>query len=140
MEYTQIDNENKYNLRCSYNKCNTKIISLGLDHPHFTVTNGPSMIKPQETSGDSNVFFKVDDVWNFDNIAVSKPLPDLSTPVIDSAPFKIERLLICSECSRGPIGFAGHESEDTHVNKLVYYLSSSSVLYHPIQLTKPVEA
>lgn len=85
------------------------------------------------TDSNPNKFFKIDDVWDFDNIGVSRPSGDIKQPIIEEnnkvLNIKIERLLICSECDKGPIGFAGLEGEDTDVKNLKYFLSCSSVLY-----------
>lgn len=78
----------------------------------------------------SPLFFQVADVWDFDNIGVSKAVPELhkSEAVGDLA--KVERLLICSECDRGPLGFAGYvNAEDTDHKNLTYYLSRETVKY-----------
>lgn len=90
------------------------------------------MVYPSDhplTTDDKALFFKIDDVWDFDNIAVSKPTADLAKPTVADSSFSILRLLICSECDRGPLGFAGHLNGDSDVGKLVYFLSCESVLY-----------
>lgn len=74
-------------------------------------------------------FFQIGDMWDFDNIGVLKAVAlDVSSPVGPLA--KVERLLICSECDQGPIGFAGYlDADQTDVKKLVSFLSCESVLY-----------
>lgn len=138
-QYDQIDlgklvgEEKKVIVRCPFTKCNARIILVNKSlYDNFqTVKNSPEMVQPQESSGEGKEdFLKINDVWDFDNIGVSRPSDDLKQPEIDSTTFKIERLLVCSECDRGPLGFAGHETEETDVNKLKYFLSCSSVVYN----------
>lgn len=138
-KYHQIDLEqlvkdgSKVTLRCPFPKCNTRVIPLGKSlYENFQVVkNSPDMVETDEAriNQDTKNFFKVNDVWDFDNIGVSKPSDDLKNPEIDTKFFKIERLLVCSECDRGPLGFAGHETEQKDVNQLKYFLSCSSVVY-----------
>lgn len=76
-------------------------------------------------------FYKVDDVWKFDNIGVSRKIPeDKGDVIVDDKVIKVQRLLVCSDCDKGPIGFAGivHGDGD-EVDNLVYFLGSDSVLY-----------
>lgn len=124
-------------LRCPFEKCNTRVIPLtdALRTSETTVHNAPPMLDVSEEASaqtsqeEKELFFKIDDAWDFDNIGVSRPAPDLKQPSIHNTDFSIERLLICSECDKGPLGFAGFLDGETDIKKLVYYLSCSSVLY-----------
>lgn len=114
-------------MRCPFAQCNTRIIecSPGLYATKKAVALGPAMATALgEASGD---FYVVGDVWDFDNIGVSRASADLEQPGIDN--FKLERLLVCSECDRGPLGFAGFVGDESDVKNLVYYLSTNSVVY-----------
>ncbi|GEQ67456.1 hypothetical protein JCM33374_g1121 [Metschnikowia sp. JCM 33374] len=112
-------------LRCPFPECHARIIRLDakLASTQVKLDNAPQM------TADSELFFTIADVWDFDNIGVSRPAPDLEKKTV--APLaRIERLLICSECDKGPLGFAGFVSEDeTDVKKLAYYLSCESVKF-----------
>lgn len=78
----------------------------------------------------STYYLQVQDVWDFDNIGVSRAVPELLKEEDVGNLAKVERLLICSECDKGPIGFAGYiEGNETDHKKLQYYLSCESVVY-----------
>lgn len=134
-----LDGSKNIILRCPFKACNARIIGssekLLANKMHLDQT--PEMMLPSgETKHVEEYFFKIDDVWDFDNIGVSRPAGDLAKPIIipgpgdDTIELNIERLLICSECDKGPLGFAGIESgqELDHKN-LKYFLSCASVLY-----------
>lgn len=113
-------------IRCPFDGCNARIIKLKpeLAATKTTIANAPKMAK------DSVFFLRIKDVWDFDNIGVSKAVLELveSQAVGDLA--KLERLLICSECDQGPIGFAGFvNADDTDHKQLSYYLSCENVKY-----------
>lgn len=113
-------------LRCPFEKCNARLIKLlpALLESKTVITGAPEMTK------ESTQFFKVNDVWDFDNIGVLRPA-ELKTELSVVGPLaKVERLLICSDCDRGPLGFAGFKDDsETDVKKLSYFLSCESVLY-----------
>lgn len=117
---------NKCIIRCPFDKCRTRIIGLdgNLLKAQTVIKNGPKMTK------DSQNFFEIEDVWLFDNIGVSRPTEEIDSSDQIGALNKVERLLICGECDKGPIGFAGFRNrQDTDHKKLCYYLSCESVLY-----------
>ena len=94
----------------------------------------PSVDEPRTES--TSDFYKVDDVWDFDNIGVSRAVENLSSPIElaldpgEPVTLNIERLLICSECDKGPLGFAGISEKDAaDVKNLKYFLSCNSVVY-----------
>lgn len=75
-------------------------------------------------------FLQVNDVWDFDNVGVSRTAPDLEKSEAVGQLSKVERLLICGECDKGPIGFAGYvNAQDSDVKNLRYYLSCDTVKY-----------
>ncbi|KAH3687607.1 hypothetical protein WICPIJ_001417 [Wickerhamomyces pijperi] len=140
-------------IRCPFAKCNTRLIKPKSNETFNVSVNGldflqavkPSNISTKESSSDhvssledeqsepSNnpgSFIKVSDVWDFDNIGVSKEFPD---DITISNGVNVERLIICSDCERGPLGFACFESSETgaavkDVKDLQYYLCLSSVM------------
>lgn len=113
-------------IRCPFDRCNARIIKLlpQLASTKLQIGNAPEM------ASDSSFFFQVQDVWDFDNIGVSKAVPELKKEEEVGNLAKVERLLICSECDKGPIGFAGYvDSDETDHKNLHYYLSCESVVY-----------
>ncbi|KAI5962477.1 uncharacterized protein KGF55_003553 [Candida pseudojiufengensis] len=153
-------NNDKITLICPFRNCSTKIIQYNPQKlKSEIIENAPSCIeienypevKEPKLSTKTTKFFKIDDVWSFVNIGVSRPSEISKDPIIISTDdndtttnkieelegdssgqikVHIERLLICSECDRGPLGFAGIEDgkENDHKN-LKYFLSENSVLY-----------
>lgn len=112
-------------LRCPFPQCLARIIKLSPDlcASLATIEDAPPMAKT------STKFYQINDVWDFDNIGVSKPTQDFSAH--GKGPLaRLERLLVCSECDQGPLGFAGflHE-DDTDVKNLTYFLLSETVAY-----------
>lgn len=129
MNFSEINDDCK-TVKCPFPSCSTKIIPYteALRTSILKVPNAPSMVNVESSDID---FFKVNDMWDFDNIGVSRPMNEAKDFKVDDKNFSIERLLICSECDKGPIGFAGHfeGNEDPTPNNLIYYLSCNSVLY-----------
>lgn len=117
--------------RCPFPSCNTRIILLKqVRESRVLVTGAPEMVVPNQDTPRSDDFFRVDDVWDFDNIGVSRPAQDLPQPQVQDSNVRIERLLVCSECDQGPLGFAGFEDGDTDVKQLKYFLACLSLLYN----------
>ena len=117
-------------LRCPFGGCNKTIITRG-SYAECSVENAPVMTKVSPQSS-NNVFYIINDVWDFDNIGVSRPSEDLSQPsiVLDGKVLEvaIQRLLICGECDRGPLGFAGiPNGQEDHHTKLIYFLNRDNV-------------
>lgn len=126
--------DNSIIIRCPFDKCNARIIVLSKQYlaNEITIQNSPEMVQLTGTSDDQTHFFKVNDVWDFDNIGVSRPADGLSQPTVEEGEnmnLRVERLLICSECDKGPIGFAGFQDGNNDVKNLKYFLSCNSVLY-----------
>lgn len=116
-------------VRCPFGKCKTRIILMNekLALRRRTIGNAPPM------ASESKNFFELDDVWDFDNIGVSKVALQLQSSLKVGDLEKVERLLVCSECDQGPLGFAGFRNpEETDVKKLCYYLSCESVVYEEV--------
>ncbi|EGV61356.1 Guanine nucleotide dissociation stimulator for Sec4p [Yamadazyma tenuis] len=119
-------------VKCPFPNCDTKIISYTepLRESVVQIPSAPEMVNLEKTPSSSK-FFRISDMWDFDNIGVSRPLEQYTDFKIDSQTFDIERILICSECDKGPIGFAGHFNHDTEKspNTLTYFLSCNSMVY-----------
>lgn len=143
IEHLDIENllsENKpIILRCPFKECNARIIPYSNKLIHLQIHNAPNAIRAvpdnsPELSDKLIDFYQINDVWDFDNIGVSRPSSEISQdPIIshdNESTIHIERLIVCSECDRGPLGFAGipNRKETDHKN-LVYFLSRDSVIY-----------
>lgn len=101
-------------IRCPHTKCHARIIKPAGKHVIVEqLATGLVFITPEESVESDDKFIQIGDVWDFDNIGVSKEFQDEKLTGVD-------RVLICSECDRGPIGF---------VRDNVYYLSLKSVVY-----------
>ncbi|EMG47930.1 DSS4 Protein DSS4 [Candida maltosa Xu316] len=122
-------------LRCPFKECNTRIIPYSESFQTVDIPNPPfDVIKPNTTVPITNKFYKINDVWDFDNIGVSRPDHEGEVTVVDDGDdeIHIERYLICSECDKGPLGFAGipqSSGDKTDHKNLKYFLSTDSVVY-----------
>lgn len=147
----RLANLQKIILRCPFDKCDCRIIGykLKLDNlvaikhevdcveldDELKFVNG-------EKSQEFRDFVRLNDSWDFDNIGVSKPT-ELQNPVLKEngnlQDIDIQRYLVCADCERGPLGFAGYlgpveigDTEDERIEKtkdLVFFLSTDSVKY-----------
>lgn len=88
---------------------------------------------------DTASFLLVRDVWDFDNVGVSKQIPQqLVTGSHDTIEFqwektawtveRCEKYLICAECDRGPIGMVC-QVKSAQDSTTVYLLNLSSLSY-----------
>ncbi|RLV89575.1 hypothetical protein JA1_005092 [Spathaspora sp. JA1] len=122
-------------LRCPFKECNARIIEYSPKLIPIKVENSPETIKAIKdqlpTIEHSTNFYQINDVWDFDNIGVSRPSSVLDEPIVGhDATVKIDRLLICSECDKGPLGFAGIPTDkEHHHTNLKYFLSCTSIMY-----------
>lgn len=129
---------------CTFSDCGCKIIKVDttpivklpsnvLDKFHL-MQKGKDQHKDQEIDGYSN-FLLINDVWDFDNIGVSKEIPTTSE-ILDHIEFeygnekweinKHLKYLVCADCDRGPIGIVCSIKCDGQM-KTVYLLSLPSV-------------
>lgn len=136
--FKQCEGNPKVVLRCPFDGCSARIFASAKEELLARSTkcfNPPQMVTLSNDADTTcnNEYLMIQDVWDFDNIGVSKP--SIDSCVIKfcandrNGQIRLERLLTCSECDKGPIGFAGHSEEETDVQKLLYFLSCSSVLY-----------
>lgn len=132
MEFDHVKDSTGH-IKCPFPNCNTKIIPYTetLKGSMISIENAPSMVNIDQSTLDKIDFFRVGDMWDFDNIGVSRPLQENKDFKIDDKVFDIERILICSECDKGPIGFAGHFNNDENKSpqNLLYFLSCKSMKY-----------
>lgn len=131
MNFDQIEGD-KGHVKCPFPNCNTKIIpyNKSLKDSIQIICNSPEMVNVEESEIQLE-FFKIKDMWDFDNIGVSRPMEQIENFAVRGNSFNIERLLICSECDKGPIGFAGHFAKDdaANPNNMTYFLSCESMKY-----------
>lgn len=106
-------------LRCPHAQCNARIITRASQGTVSISTDIQFMTRKDVVATDQ--FLMVNDVWDFDNVGVSRPTEDFT-----AQGYVVERLIVCSECDRGPLGFAFYEGEDKDVKLLKYavYLGS----------------
>lgn len=78
-------------------------------------TSEPSVHRALPIYKNNNVFYKAKDIWEFDNIGVSKPPSSLQEAEVikvksedgDVHNYAILRYLVCGECDKGVFGFGG---------------------------------
>lgn len=103
-------------IRCPYSKCHARLLQPKDPNIHALPTNIQFLkVDPEQSTEHDGLFVLVADVWDFDNIGVSRPTEQFPG---------VERLLICSECDRGPLGMA-MKIDDV----LKYAVHLSSVVY-----------
>ncbi|QLQ82598.1 hypothetical protein HG537_0H03610 [Torulaspora globosa] len=126
-------------IRCSFEDCRCCVITFSnanrVQLPGNTVETFQLMQYINSTY-QQNEFLLVKDVWDFDNVGVSKQIPseliDLNQTVSfqwDNKPWIIEKCLkylICAECDKGPIGMVCQVTNN-HESTTLYLLSLSSL-------------
>lgn len=147
-------------IRCPFKECSLKIIPLkcsdleaklvDIEDAPETVYVDPERLEIVKCEKESRKYYRIDNAWDFDNIGVSKATEDIQQPKIaenagDSEKLRdiqVVRYLVCPDCERGPLGFAGivkqHREEDLHesnkrvtdANSLVYFLGADSGRYY----------
>lgn len=117
----------------------TKIIKIDPNTDSIYRLNGSTDIKFNHSNGSIKLppnnetidfFYKTENVWEFDNIGVSKPI--LQTPnslklckignnedQFDEIVVVVVRYLVCGSCDCGALGFAGYI--DNKKDKLIYF-------------------
>ncbi|CAM9019882.1 unnamed protein product [Wickerhamomyces anomalus] len=138
MSYTKFDPKEDITtkiIRCPFSKCNTRIIKPKVANLHeFKI--GLNFLKIdeneiQESAKHDRIFLRIEDAWDFDNIGVSKDIKThaLADSIEDD---DVERLIVCADCERGPLGFAKFDKDENSskdVKNLKYYLHLNSCLY-----------
>ncbi|KAG0680519.1 hypothetical protein C6P40_002342 [Pichia californica] len=138
--YTQFNDNNDTN----NNNNNNKISNPSKIYKFVkSKTSEPSIHRNLKIYKNNNLFYKAKDIWEFDNIGVSKPPKDLKNPEFiklksenggDIHNFAIVRYLVCGECDKGVFGFGGYsfDLEDSE-NRIEIGFDLSSV--NPNDLT-----
>ncbi|SCU89348.1 LAFA_0E17414g1_1 [Lachancea sp. 'fantastica'] len=117
-------------LRCPFTECNCAIVDL--DESRYASVS-PEICKelklmlPSSEATSDGLFSVFEDIWDFDNIGVSRAVPDglVNVPAAtttDNLRFKfrnktyqlhkLQKYLICADCDRGPLGVT-YEVKDT---------------------------
>ena len=144
---------------CAFEACGCKIISVADDNvvtmpvsviDSFRLMRNVKKDNAAPASSPNAEFLVVGDVWDFDNVGVSKDIPPSnitvivdteSTPVEETTVYeyshenktwqitKCVKYLICADCDKGPIGMVCEVAESGNAanTKLVHLLSLSSV-------------
>lgn len=117
-------------IRCPFSKCHARIIKPTSSQSSHDIKISQQFLKIDESSDSSNdgVFLRIEDAWDFDNIGVSKEIPEKKEED------EIERLIVCADCERGPLGFAKFDNDDANrdVKNLKFYLHLNSCLYQDV--------
>ncbi|CCC68548.1 hypothetical protein NCAS_0B04640 [Naumovozyma castellii] len=137
---------------CAFGNCGCSIINLNDDKiiqlPGTIFETLHLMQRKQSADikeGSTTSFLITEDVWDFDNIGVSKDLmPGISEELNSRANTntevsfqhdgnlwyikKCEKYLICGDCDRGPIGMVCMISQQDDQERRAYLLSLGSLL------------
>lgn len=134
--------------KCSFVSCSSSIITLDNDSQIVTLpSDAYELFRIMELKDFEELvndkFYAVGDIWDFDNVGVSKNIPtemlsDLSksniTFIQDGTEWTITELvkyLICADCDKGPIGLVVKaKSNNDNTERDVNLLSLKSVQLH----------
>lgn len=118
--------------KCAFPGCNSAIIEVTdsrIAHLPAHAVDTLQIMQRKDSSDDR--FVIVEDVWDFDNIGVSKELPLAPTDEIsfdwNSTSHTVTRCikyLVCADCDRGPIGVLAQTTE----GRQLYILSLASTV------------
>jgi hypothetical protein len=92
-------------------------------------TSEPAVLRHSKLyeSGD-NVFYKAKDIWEFDNVGVSKPPSNIKNAEIFTLKacedgevhnYAVVRYLVCGHCDQGAFGFGGYLMDLDELDKRV---------------------
>ncbi|CCE62730.1 hypothetical protein TPHA_0D00870 [Tetrapisispora phaffii CBS 4417] len=129
-------------LRCSFTDCNSMIINLD-DDKIVSMSDeiyAAFKLMQQKDGSHNNKFMIVNDIWDFDNVGVSRDIPE---QVVDNNGELIEveisdeqwsiskclKYLLCADCDKGPIGMVCEltNKRDNSITKTINLLSLNSV-------------
>lgn len=129
--YTPSKDLKKTIIRCPYSKCHARIIKpTNQSIQKFQLSQNFLKINELTDTINDDEFLRVEDAWDFDNIGVSKEVPNKEEEKDDD---DIERLIVCADCERGPLGFAKFDKDDIKdVKNLKFYLHLNSCLYQDV--------
>lgn len=90
---------------------------------------------PAQAHQPTGKFLVVNDVWDFDNIGVSRGVPERHQPggsigFLDGTIctiVKTEKYLICAECDRGPLGVVCNVTRADGTEEALHLLSIESL-------------
>ncbi|CAD6651346.1 BAH_G0054870.mRNA.1.CDS.1 [Saccharomyces cerevisiae] len=128
---------------CSFEGCHSAVITINDDniinlpeqvHSEFKLLENRTM--RDATPSESN-FLVVPDVWDFDNVGVSREIPSsILGDLSDKSDFAFEygnsswkikkclKYLICADCDKGPIGIICQVQDQTKNEERVLHLLS----------------
>lgn len=129
-------------LRCPYTECDSCIVSFDdkrktkLPLEVYETTKLAIPAGGGEANGEFLVF---EDIWDFDNIGMSRPIPEELISGQEEPPIsfsweqheyklrKLLRYIICAECDKGPLGIVCEVENDEGNSMNVNLLSLASV-------------
>lgn len=90
-------------------------------------TSEPSKHASAKKFQNKNLFYKAKDVWEFSNVGVSKPPPNIKDAEFikvksldgDVHNYAVVRYLVCGHCDRGAFGFGGYLVDLDEMNNRV---------------------
>ncbi|CEP64129.1 guanine nucleotide exchange factor DSS4 LALA0_S10e03092g [Lachancea lanzarotensis] len=109
-------------LRCPFPECNCAIVDFDKSRSATVcpeICSDLKLMLPSSEASFDGLFSVFEDIWDFDNIGVSRAVPDglvnISTAkTADELQFtfrnktyqlhKLQKYLICADCDRGPLG------------------------------------
>ncbi|SCU83404.1 LAME_0C05050g1_1 [Lachancea meyersii CBS 8951] len=109
-------------LRCPFPECNCAIVELD-ESREASLPTGISeklrLMLPSKHATSDGLFTVFEDIWDFDNIGVSRAISEGSVDIFDKRDAekvmftwrgnsyvlsKLQKYLICADCDRGPLG------------------------------------
>ncbi|SCV04100.1 LAMI_0H13410g1_1 [Lachancea mirantina] len=126
-------------LRCPFEDCRCVVASMDekrkIQVPEQVYTKMKLLQNSRERTLRGGQFLVFDDVWDFDNIGVSRSLPvelrnATSGFALDDDSLtvnEVSKYLICADCDRGPLGAVCEVKTADGGVKVVHLLSLASV-------------
>ncbi|CUS21179.1 LAQU0S02e07756g1_1 [Lachancea quebecensis] len=131
-------------LRCPFAGCDSCIVSADEDRKVVLPAEVYEKLRlalPSSQASRSGEFSMFEDIWDFDNIGVSRQVPVEAEGAVESAqelrftwkerPYtlgKLQKYLICADCDRGPLGIVCEIADAEGACKTVNLLSLASVV------------
>lgn len=109
--------------------CAGKVAAVGEDHTVDTIDSAPPVVVGVEDEprvAAQTRFLRFASMWDFDNIGVSRPEVEVAPPSVELETVTIHRYLVCADCDRGPLGFAGSAAANPDPAALTYWIGEES--------------
>ncbi|KAI8052413.1 Mss4-like protein [Syncephalis plumigaleata] len=119
LDGTTYSGRNAVDIYCPREACRCKLLRAGVAmlvtrdaQPLQLNTDSEHQPSSSNTTTDG-AFWMVTDVFAFDNMGFSRPVPEQSTKSISTN----LRFLCCAECDHGPLGYQDQGAESAHARK-----------------------